>query len=180
MKHWFLASLLLICSNAAVQAQRNLEGLDEPRFRDRVYYGGGGSFQLTQDIILIGVSPIMGYMITDRWSSGVGVTYQYIHYKFFARATHTYGGRLFTRYNVFRSVFTMAEYESLNIELMRHGSDLPRVWADRLLIGGGYFQPFAGGRGGFNIGVFYDFLYMAGNRHNPYNSPWVYRVGFTF
>lgn len=180
MKRAIIAVLFFICAGTTVLAQRTIEGLDEPRFRDRVYYGGGGSFQLTQDIFLVGASPIMGYMITNRWSSGVGVTYQYIHYKFFDRATHTYGGRVFTRYNVFRSVYTMAEYESLNMELMRHGTDLPRVWVDRLLLGGGYFQPFVGGRGGFNIGIFYDFLYMAGNRNNPYNSPWVYRVGFTF
>lgn len=161
-------------------AQRDLENVEKPSFRDRVYFGGGGIFQLNQHYFVIGASPLMGYMITPRLSSGVGATYQFTRYKFIAQSAHTYGGRLFTRYNIFPAVYTMAEYEMLRVALPRISSELPRAWVDRLLLGGGYYQAFPGRRGGFNLGIFYDVLFQYGpNRNGPYSSPWVYRVGFT-
>lgn len=181
MKNWILSLFFILLSLQASFAQRDIEGLEEPSFKDRVYFGGGGIFQMSQSYFVVGASPIMGYMITPRLSSGVGVTYQYARYKIFDVSSHTYGGRLFTRYNLFPSIYTMAEYEMLSVEMPQIASDLPRRWVDRLLLGGGYFQAFPGGRGGFNLGIFYDVLFQYGtNRNSPYNSPWVFRVGFTF
>lgn len=177
MKKWMFALLLLISSTGLVFGQRELEEVEEPGIWDRIYFGGGGTLQLG-DVTIIGASPIAGYMITDRWSAGVGVTYQYINIRFHDWSTNTYGGRLFTRYNIFPAVYTMAEYESLNMELgPSRSAEAGRRWVDRMLLGGGYFQTL-GRRGGINIGIMYDFLYMAGS--SPYNSPWVYRFGFTF
>ncbi len=174
----FLLVFLFFAAQLAV-AQRDIEDVENLSFRDRVYFGGGGTFQLDNRFLVLGASPIMGYMITPKFSSGAGITYQYTHYKFLDQSSHTYGGRLFSRYNIFRSIYTMAEYELLNIGLPRVASEIPRVWAERLLLGGGYFQPFPGNRGGFNIGVLYDVFFQYGGQ-GPYTSPWVYRVGFTF
>lgn len=174
MKNLIITALLFVCSTA-VFGQRNLEEVEEPGIWDRIYFGGGGTLQFG-DITIIGASPIVGYMITDRLSAGVGITYQYINYRYFDWSTNTYGGRVFTRYNITPAIYTMGEYESLNMDLYGRNNDLPRVWVDRLLLGGGYFQSF-GRRGGINIGLMYDFLYMQGS--SPYRSPWVYRVGFT-
>lgn len=176
MKNLIITLFLFICTGTAAFAQRDIEEFDEPTIWDRMYFGGGGTLQFG-DITIIGASPIVGYMITNRLSAGVGVTYQYINYRFIDWSTNTYGGRVFTRYNITPAIFAMGEYESLNMELHGRNTDLPRVWVDRLLLGGGYFQPF-GRRGGVNIGLMYDFLYMQGS--SPYRSPWVYRFGFTF
>ena len=181
MKNFVLSTFLILFAVQLSFAQRDLDNMDEPSFKDRIYFGGGGVFQLNQDYFIIGGSPIVGYMITPKLSSGVGVTYQFVRYKFFDRSTHTYGGRLFTRYNILPMVYTMAEYEMLSMEMPRIATDLPRQWVDRFLLGGGYFQAFPGGRGGFNIGILYDILFRYGPGNNgPYTSPWVFRVGFTF
>lgn len=183
MKNWIISILFILLATQLSFAQREIEDVEKPSFKDRVYFGGGAIFQLNQDYFVIGASPIMGYMITPRLSSGVGVTYQMARYKFLnpPASSHTYGGRLFTRYNILPVVYTMAEYEMLSVEMPVVATDLPRRWVDRLLIGGGYYQAFPGRRGGFNLGIFYDVLFQYGaNRNGPYSSPWVYRVGFTF
>ncbi|WP_017733811.1 hypothetical protein [Nafulsella turpanensis] len=178
MKRFFTCCLLVIFSLQAA-AQRNLEEVEKPGFKDRIYFGGGGALQFTGGVFLVGVSPLAGYMITKKLSAGLGATYQYAHYRFADESTHTYGGRTFVRYNIFRSIYTTGEYEMLNFEMPQIGmDDEPRQWVDRLLFGGGYFQQL-GGRGGFHIGLLYDFLYREGPG-NPYTSPWVYRIGFTF
>lgn len=175
MKHWIFTLLFFTCSTAMVFGQREVEDLEEPGLWDRIYFGGGGNLQFG-DITILGGSPIVGYMINNKWSAGAGITYQYINYRFQNWSTHTYGGRLFTRYNIFPAVYTMAEYESLSMELNR-STDMPREWVDRMLLGGGYFQSF-GRRGGVNMGLMYDIFYLQGR--SPYRSPWVYRFGFTF
>ena len=179
MKNKLFFFILLLFFAHSGFAQRDIEDVDEPTFRDRVYFGGGGTFQLDSRIFVIGASPIVGYMVTPKFSSGLGVTYQYANYKPLDQSTHTYGGRIFSRYNVFRSVYTMAEYETLNMELPRLREEIPRLWVDRLLIGGGYFQRFPGNRGGINMGIFYD-VFFSYHGSGPYTSPWVYRFGFTF
>lgn len=181
MRTGLLTIFLTLLSISFSFAQVELEGNDSPSFKDRLYFGGGGNLQFTQDVFLIGVSPLAGYMITDRWSSGLGLTYQYMHIRLINNnvSVHTYGPRFFSRYNVFRSAYVMGEYELLNTELARLGDEQPRLWVDRLLLGGGYFQRM-GRRGGVNLGIFYDFLYRAADPNSPYNSPWVYRFGLTF
>lgn len=171
--------LALLFSVHAAWGQRSIEDTEEASFRDRIYFGGGGVLQFTQNTFVIGASPLVGYMFNKRLSAGVGATYLFSRYGgLYDRNTHTYGGRTFVRYNVLKNVYSMAEYEMLNIERFSLTSELPRLWIDRVLLGGGYFQPM-GNRGGFTIGIFYDLLYRPGI-DNPYNSPWVYRVGFTF
>lgn len=176
MKNWIIATLLSILTINVASGQVYLEETDEPTIWDRMYFGGGGTLQFGT-ITIIGASPLVGYMITDRLSAGVGATYQYINYRHIGWSTNTYGGRLFSRYNITPAIYAMGEYESLNMDLYGRSSDLPRVWVDRLLLGGGYFQPL-GRRGGINIGLMYDFLYTQAG--SPYQSPWVYRFGFTF
>ena len=176
---WKVLLVLMFLALQGAWAQRNLEENDEPSFRDRIYFGGGGNVQFGQNFFVIGASPLVGYMITPRLSAGLGATYQFARYGGALNVnTHIYGGRSFARYNVLKNIYTMAEYEMLNFETFRASTESPRMWVDRLLLGGGYFQPL-GARGGFNIGLFYDFLYRPGPT-NPYNSPWVTRVGFTF
>lgn len=174
---FFLLALFFSLSTA--WGQRNIEETEDPSFGDRIYFGGGGVLQFTQNTFVIGASPRVGYMLTNRFSAGVGATYLFTRYGgVLDLNTHTYGGSTFARYNVLKNAFAMAEYEMLNFENLRSITESHRLWIDRMLLGGGYFQP-TGSRGGFQIGIFYDMLYRPGMA-NPYNSPWVYRVGFVF
>ncbi|MEX0884775.1 MAG: hypothetical protein WDZ72_15010 [Cyclobacteriaceae bacterium] len=164
------------------KAQREIYPEENPPLKDRMYFGGNLSLQFGT-ITFIDVSPLAGAMITDKYSVGLGATYQYFNNRFYRNAaSHIYGGRLFNRYNIFPRIFLHAEYEALNVEVANpipNTNDVifTRDWVPGLFAGAGYFTPF-GSRGGMNFMLLYNFTYD--NRRSPYNEPYVLRVGFVF
>jgi len=164
------------------EAQVMIEEGEKPSVFDRMYFGGGFSLSFGT-ITSVYVSPVVGYMINRSLSGGVGITYQFYKDDRFNYQTNTYGGKLFLRqnFNLLKlPLFLYAEYENLNFEF---GRILPndqiiytREWIPALFLGGGFFQPF-GRRGGFSITAMYNVIYD--DIRSPYNSPWVFRVGFT-
>ena len=156
-------------------AQRQIYS-DSVAFKDRLYFGGNFGMQFGT-VSLIDISPLVGVMITPRLSSGIGATYQYFNDKrYIGGETSSYGGRLFTRYNVLPNIFTHAEYESINFDNYNLFTDqFERIWANSLFLGGGYFAPF-GPRGGANFTFLYNVLHD--NLRSPYAEPYVIRVGF--
>lgn len=155
---------------------------EKPSVFDRMYFGGGlgASFG---DITSVYVSPLVGYMITNSLSAGIGITYQYYSDSRFDYQTNSYGARVFARQNLSflkLPLFLYTEYETMNFEVVepRPPDDfvLTRDWIPSLFFGGGFFQPF-GRRGGFFILAMYNVIYEADR--SPYNDPWVFRVGFT-
>lgn len=170
----FLFSLLFFSIES--QAQRFIDPEEKPPLRERMYYGGNFSLQLGS-ATFIDISPLAGVMITDRYSAGVGATYQYINFRFLNTGGRSiYGGRIFNRYNITQNFFAHAELEALNAtyEINR---ELRQEWIPAAFVGGGYFSP-AGARGGFNITALYNLMYD--NIRSPYNQPYVIRVGFIF
>ncbi|MEB2775605.1 hypothetical protein SYJ56_09810 [Algoriphagus sp. D3-2-R+10] len=156
-------------------AQREIYS-DSVAFKDRLYYGGNFGMQFGT-VTLIDFSPLVGVMITPKFSSGVGITYQYFNDKrFIGGETSSYGGRLFSRYNIFPNIFLHAEYESINFDNYNLFTDqFERIWSNALFLGGGYFAPF-GSRGGVNFTFLYNVLHD--NLRSPYGEPYVIRVGF--
>lgn len=151
----------------------------EESFMDRVYFGGNFSAQFG-NITFVDVSPLAGYMVTNRFSAGVGLTYQYLNYSFLNASAHTYGGRLFSRYNVTQQFFVYGEFENLNVARLRQSPTTNEVvrtreWIPGMPLGAGYFQPF-GARGGMSIMALYNVLYEPNNPIYP--SPWIFRIGF--
>jgi hypothetical protein len=176
-KVW-LVLFFAIASVFSVQAQREIEEGNKPPLKDRMFFGGNFALSLGT-ITFIDVSPLAGVMITNRLSGGLGTTYQYFNDRRFIGGNNSlYGGRVFSRYNVFPNIFAHAEYENLNLDVYnRRTEDFQREWVPGFLIGGGYFSPF-GNRGGANITLLYNLLYD--NVRSPYNQPYVIRVGFMF
>ncbi len=172
--------LLIVLLSAAListesLAQREIYG-DSIPLKDRLYYGGNFSLQFGT-FTLVDVSPLVGVMITPRFSSGVGVTYQYFNdRRFVGGQTSSYGGRLFSRFNVLENIFLHAEYETINFDNYNIIADrFERIWSRALFLGGGYFAPF-GERGGANFTFLYNVLHD--NLRSPYGEPYVIRVGF--
>jgi hypothetical protein len=161
-----------------VQAQREIDEGNKPPLKDRMFFGGNFALSLGT-LTYIDISPLAGAMITNRFSTGVGVTYQYFNDRRFVGGNNSiYGGRVFTRYNIFSNIFAHGEYESLNLDVFnRRAERFQREWVPGLFLGGGYFTPF-GNRGGANITLLYNLLYD--NIRSPYNQPYVIRVGFMF
>ncbi|TXE08858.1 hypothetical protein [Algoriphagus aquimarinus] len=156
-------------------AQREIYS-DSTALKDRLYYGGNFGMQFGSTT-LIEVSPIIGVMITPKFSSGVGVTYQYFKSRYYYGGQSTsYGGRVFSRYNILPNIFAHAEMESINFDHLGYGkTEYERIWANSLFLGGGYFAPF-GFRGGANFTFLYNVLHD--NLRSPYGEPYVIRVGF--
>ncbi|TFV93370.1 hypothetical protein E4S40_14030 [Algoriphagus kandeliae] len=150
---------------------------DSTSFKDRLYFGGNFGMQFGT-ITLIDVSPLAGVMITDRYSAGLGITYQYFDdRRYIGGSSSTYGWRVFNRYNVLPNIFLHAEFESINFDNYNLLTDrFERIWANGLFLGGGYFAPFGGGRGGANFTFLYNVLHD--NLRSPYGEPYVIRVGF--
>lgn len=175
-KFSFLFSLLFTLAVSSTFAQREFYPGDSIPFKDRLYYGGNFGMQFGT-VTLIDFSPLLGVMITPKFSSGVGITYQYFKdRRYIGGEASSYGGRLFSRYNVLPNIFLHAEYESINFDNYNIFSDrFERIWSSGLFLGGGYFAPF-GPRGGANFTFLYNVLYN--NLRSPYSEPYVIRVGF--
>jgi hypothetical protein len=187
MKKIYILVLLMLSSVTAF-SQVEIEKGEKASIMDRIYFGGGFSATFGT-IISVYVSPTVGYMITRSFSAGIGVTYQYYKDKRYIPTyeSNSYGGRLYVRQNVYvipkLPLFAYGEYENLNIEAAHYNPVteeyyLDRQWYPRLMLGAGLFAPF-GRRGGFYFAVLYDVIYK-GYNNSPYNSPWVYRIGFSF
>lgn len=168
-----LAFLLAFSANAQREIYQDQDSIP---FKDRLYFGGNFGMQFGT-VSLIDFSPLVGVMITPRLSSGIGATYQYFNDKrYIGGETSSYGGRLFTRYNILPNIFAHAEYESINFDNYNIFTDqFQRIWANSLFLGGGYFAPF-GPRGGANFTFLYNVLHD--NLRSPYGEPYVIRVGF--
>ncbi|MBW3470419.1 hypothetical protein [Arthrospiribacter ruber] len=171
-----ISAFFVLAFTISASAQRVIDEGNKPPLKDRLYYGGnfGASFGT---ITFVDVSPLVGAMVTNRLSGGVGATYQYFNdRRFFGGSNSLYGGRVFGRYNVFPNFFAHAEFENVNYDWFDQNRNVfERIWVPAFFLGGGYFVP-SGERGGFNFSFLYNLLHD--NRRSPYFEPYVIRVGF--
>lgn len=148
---------------------------------DKLILGGGMNLAFGSGYANVGVSPIVGYRLTNHFSAGVGVGYQY--YKFpsyldpFNNYHFTYMNIVYpnfwTRLFVYRNFFVTGTYEydfiTLKEPLDRFGNlkqTKESVNNQCLLVGVGLRQPIAG-RVSFYGELFYDVLQ---GKYSPYPS----------
>ncbi len=123
--------LLTAGLNNLVAQDINLKDRKNSSFMDRVSIGGALGFGFSSNSILVDVSPIIGYSLTDNLVVGVGLTYKYYQYNDFYQSTsdlssfsdlknNIYGGSVFARYfltgigiPVIENMFLHAEFEPL-------------------------------------------------------------------
>ena len=167
---------------------------EPPSFKERLFFGGnfGLSFGNTTSII---ISPIAGYRVTPRLSTGVGLRYEYFKSNYPGYVpydTHIFGGSLFSRFMIIKNIsetiglgginsgiFIQGEYELLSLESqyfdLANPSPDSRFYLHSILIGGGIYQPI-GRRAGFLLTVLW-------NLNESYNSIYanpIIRIGFNF
>jgi hypothetical protein len=152
---------------------------------DRVYFGGGFGLTLGNDVTSVSASPLVGYRVTDIFSVGAQLIYQYygedvelLNGDTERLTANNYGGGPFTRLEIGDRYFAHGEYEVLSFEYAS------RVFADRIelergtnhsiWLGGGFRE-----RGFFLMGL-YNVLYDESDDTNPYASPFTVRAGFAF
>lgn len=162
----------------------------EPKsdFFDRFVFGGGLGLQFGT-LTFIDVSPMIGYKITERLESGIGLTYKYYKYNDFYTDQTTgqkidlksdmYGASVYSRYHILENVFAHVEFERLryNYEnIYSSGGQIIRdplhTYINGLFVGGGLRQNITKG----------SFLYIMAlwdlieDPNSPYQNP-IIRMG---
>lgn len=138
---------------------------------DKVYFGGNLGLQLGTSTF-VELSPLAGYRFTEKFSAGVGLTFQYYHYNdgYYDLETNVFGGRVFGRYMFTDYLFGHVEYEYLNLEAFDFYRR--RVDVESFLAGGGYMQRL-GGNSAVVAMILYNFTESA---YTPYQNP-IIRIG---
>lgn len=177
MKSLLACVLFLSCSVSAL-GQREIDEDSKPSWKERVYLGGGlalngGTDSYGNKYFYVGLYPIIGYMVTSKFSVGSGITWQHYSYPDYNQTINQYGVSPFARYNLGQA-FLYTEYMILNSPTY---ISTQRKTYNRLLLGLGYSQPL-GRRGSLNVMGLYDVLYKQEDR--VFASPWVFRVFFSF
>jgi hypothetical protein len=170
--------MLLLLITFSTYGQREVEEDAGWSLKERLYLGGGfglngGNDAFGNRYFYVGLNPIIGYMITQQFSAGIGLQWQHFSYPDVNVKVNQYGVSPFVRYN-FSQLFAYAEYNLLNTPTF---NNTERRNFDRLLVGLGYTQPL-GRRGAINAMALYDLIYS--NTEQAFASPWVFRVYFSF
>jgi hypothetical protein len=138
------------------------EGFDP----SKIIWGGGIILSAGSGYANIGASPIVGYRITDRFSAGVGISYQYLKLKNAYTAnnsqgmpqnydleTSMYTANAWSRYIIWNGIFAHVQPEINSLEVLKpvdvlhpSGATIRTVGKERmfvpcLLVGGGIRQP---------------------------------------
>jgi hypothetical protein len=150
-----------------------------PAWRDKLYFGGGVGLSFG-DIDYVEVAPLVGYQLNPRISFGVGAFYRWTSDDRYTPSLDTsdYGASVFSRINIVPPIYAHVEYEFVNYEYLTFAGTNAREGDSNVLVGLGFFQP-TGGRSGFYASALYNLMYDEDDPTSPYDSPWVYRIGFT-
>jgi hypothetical protein len=147
-------------------------------FRQRLNFGGGISGLSFGNPTSIGVSPMVGYSLTNTSILGFGLTYQYYSANYGSLGTYSsnlVGEKVFIRQQVpaLSQVIGQA-YLTSQIENYTNLSNNTGInYSNPVLVGVGL-----GSKIGINFSVMYDLNYTAGR--SPYGSALVVQIGGFF
>ena len=167
----------------------------------RLVLGGGAILSFGTGYANLGLSPMVGYKITDNFAAGIGVSYQFYRNKYeqvgitnssgqligtlvYDRKTSLYSANLWARYIVWRNFFVHVQPEILNVGVPNDIIIDPatgdytvkekRENIPAVLVGAGLRQPISG-----TLSLYAMILYDAvQNINSPYYRNIDFRVGF--
>ncbi len=190
-----LCAYLMIGLNIGAFGQNTATRSDrDARLSSQWWYGGELGLDLTGSTFKFGLSPMLGYKITQRFSVGVRIPLEYTHFRLgnvdgdaISFSNLDFGTGAFTRYKVFRNIFSHAEYQHLWLQkpvtmggsLLLDPANSSSVLTEKLgenqvNLGLGYTS----GRG--NLGYEISLLYNVLEGSNSLQSPWQVRVGLNY
>lgn len=145
----------------------------------RIDFGGSIGAQFG-DVTFIELAPIASYRVTEKFHAGLGFTYQYYKVNYNGvpdYSSSAYGGSVFARYFIWRDLFAHAEYAPLYITNFYDYSipnpEYRNVWAQDVLIGGGYRQ-WVGQKAFMSLMLLFN---INESIYSPYSNP-IIRIGF--
>ncbi len=187
-----LSALLWMALPEAALAQRG-DNVDKyfnesEGFTHRLWYGGGLTLGFNgnsfSSLFQIGISPLVGYKITNEFSIGPRFSLLYNHYRNNTTGQTAsanlfyYGIGAFTRYKIIRNFFIHLEYGADNIEVIDGiiGDDVAtsRIIQSNAYVGAGYND--GNGVWGYDIYVLYNVLLPESSIQNPID----FRFGLTY
>jgi len=186
-----LACLFFVGLNNA-DAQRRGEGRSETKkekdddtdyfdesggFAHRLWYGGMLNLNLQNNLLVMGVSPMVGFKLNDIFSIGPRAQLNYIvvyqpgpNDKYLE-----WGVGAFGRAKVYNSIFVHTEYSFEAFTYLSGEEDLRLDDGTNFYLGGGYNSSVGAGGFGYEILILWNFL-----EDDNFNIPIDYRVGFTY
>jgi hypothetical protein len=167
-KNLLLLSLSLFLSHFSFAQYGN----NKPEWMENVFVGGGlNGLGISDNQIYASVNGLVGYKITEQFSTGVGISYQYYKLRLTDQSFNDFGYNVFAQYDIFDPFFVLARYEVQSLAPFTSGES--RLTADALLVGGGVSQP-AGDKASLNFFALYNLSFRSGGLNNGrYTSPWV-------
>lgn len=179
--------LLSIFSPELSSAQSNFER-NKPSFADKLVFGGGFGLQFGT-ITLVDLSPVVGYRVTERLETGIGISYKYYKVKDYwydYNSNRSYdlksniiGGSVYLRYNILKNVFAHTEFEQLQYRYTQYYNTGTGLTTEKetanissVFIGGGYRQPISQNSYFFIMALWN----LTESSLSPYNNP-VLRMG---
>lgn len=169
---------------------------------DRLIFGGWGVFGIGSGVTNVGITPIIGYRITEEFSAGIGFGYQYLRVKDYYAVivdpntgaqegrplnAHFYSPSVWMRYRIWNNIFAHVEYEQNISNVKEYTNDFTQfpppiitrkttLSVPSLLVGGGLRQP-VGERASIIFMVLYDVLQEP---NSPYLNTVAIRFGVNF
>ncbi len=188
-----LALIILVAAPIVAQKESAPEGVEETEptppppyqpkkpLRSRMYLGGWLGASSSSAVDRIEAAPELGFQVTPKIQLGGSLVYRYRNDKRFEPdlKTSDLGGSLFGRYFVYAPFFLHLGVEHLTWEFYDPLQDnLAKIDASHtgVLIGPG-FALSMGPRAATYFAFLYDVNYDSSGP-NPYDEPWVFRVGF--
>jgi hypothetical protein len=177
VKKYFL--LFFIFTLGRIHAQTDTSGAKElPKtFRDHLVWGGNIGLAFG-NVTTIGVAPLVGYKITERFVAGVGGAFYYIKWHFPAQTpitSYIYGENIWSRFFLLPKIFLAGEVEAMNSEWDPYSRPGYRSYRESDMVGVGYREYY----GGFSNYII--LMYVLNSQESAYNiSPIVLQAGFAF
>jgi len=177
MKKLLLVFLVFYCFRGF--AQPGQEKIPSGGFqKERLFTGGSANVGFSNGVTMLGITPQLGYSITNWADAGININLNYVSQRDFLQygdklRQTTYGPGAFIRLFPVNFLFAAAQYE-YNISRQKYipadngmyDASIERINSSSFLIGGGY----AGGRQpGSNSYYFISIMWdMAGDPNSPY------------
>ena len=188
------AELVYSSSGKPVNAKNNRNkktGFDA----SRIIFGGGLGLGFGS-VTNVSVAPIVGYRITDNFSAGIGMGYQYVRVKDYypvydknntviykPYTANIYSPSVWTRYVIWKNIFAHLEYEHNFMSFKEYYNNYSvtldildrtvKYNAPSLLLGGGFRQPVSD-----RVSIVFMGLYdVIQDKYSPYKGTIAFRFG---
>lgn len=195
-----------VYSSSGQPLNRNKSNVKSDKLIDpqRIVFGGWGNFGIGSGVTNIGITPVLGYRITDGFSAGIGFGYQYLRVKDYFQVpveilptgesvwgfknlnAHFYAPSVWMRHIIWNNIFAHVEYEHNITSYKKYEanvlSDPPfdetnvTESVPCLLVGAGIRQPL-GARASIVFMLLYDVLQ---DPQSPYYQTFAIRAGVNF